>query len=188
MCVVSIKYAELCVHCGSVPGFPVSIKCQCFFSLGLKRSVCNALSTTLGRWIGFLCSRSRLLTDPLLVCFIRLFSLAQSLSALCLEPPVTWGTRKTQLECRSCSAELEATVGGRSREPALRPTLSPWTKLCLLYIGRLSDSLRLLIKYIFKCVTRLLLHPTPQNKKRKEKVKTTFILNCFQVCNRLRIR
>lgn len=129
---VSMKYADLCVHCGSVPGFPVSIKCQCFFNLGLKRRVCNALSTTLGRWIGFLCSRSRLLTDPLLGCFIRLRSLAQSFSALCLETSVTWGTRKTQLECKSCSAELEATVGRRrrSREPAMRPTLSPWTKLC----------------------------------------------------------
>lgn len=37
---------------------------QCFFNLGLKRRVWSALSTTLGRWMGFLCSRRRLLVDP----------------------------------------------------------------------------------------------------------------------------
>lgn len=113
--------------------FQMSIKRYCFFNLGLKRRVCNALSTTLGRWIGFLCSRSRLLVDPLLFFFVGPLSLAQSWSAFSSESCATRGTRKTQLEWRSCSAELEATVGVESREPedelrlkaALRPALTP---------------------------------------------------------------
>lgn len=100
----------------------MSIKLHCFFNLGLKRRVWNALSTTLGRWIGFLCSRSLLLVDPLWFFFFGALSLAQSQTAFCLESSATRGTRKTQLEWRSCSAELEATVGekSREREPELR--------------------------------------------------------------------
>lgn len=102
--------------------FQMSIKLHCFFNLGLKRRVWNALSTTLGRWIGFLWSRSRLLVDPLWFFFFLTLSLAQSRSALWLESPATRGTRKTQLEWRSCSAELEATVGreGQTEECEMR--------------------------------------------------------------------
>lgn len=89
----------------------MSIRLHCFFNLGLKRRVWNALCTTLGRWIGFLCSCSRLLVDPLWFFFFFFLelSLAQSGTAFCSEPSTTRGTRRTQLEWRSCSAELEAT-------------------------------------------------------------------------------
>ena len=96
--------------------FQMSIKLHCFFNLGLKRRVWNALSTTLGRWIGFLCSRSLLLVDPLGFFLFRTLSLAQTWTSFCLESSATRGTRKTQLEWRSCSVELEATVAERSGE------------------------------------------------------------------------
>lgn len=105
--------ASAAQRCGR---FQMSIKPHCFFNLGLKRRVWKALSTTLGRWIGFLCSRSRLLVDPLCFFFLGALSLAQSLAAFCLESSATRGTRKTQLEWRSCSAELEATVGDENEE------------------------------------------------------------------------
>lgn len=89
---------------------------QCFFNLGLKRRVCSALSTTLGRWMGFLCSRSRLLVDPICVCFFGALWLAQPGTAFCSPPSMTRGTRNTQLEWRPCWAEVEATVGEESRD------------------------------------------------------------------------
>ena len=90
-----------------------------FFKLGLKRNVWKALSTTLGRWMGFLCSRSRLLVEPLVELFF--FFLAAAVprpgaggaAAFSRDPSAAAaprGTRMTQLEWRSCSLELDATV------------------------------------------------------------------------------
>lgn len=86
---------------------------HCFFNLGLKRRVCSALSTTLGRWMGFLCSRRRLLVDPFSLHFFRPLWLAQPGSAFCSPSSVTRGTRRTQLEWRPCWAEVEATEESR---------------------------------------------------------------------------
>lgn len=83
------------------------------FFLGLKRRVCSALSTTLGRWMGFLCSRRRLLVDPFLLSFFWVLRLAQSGAAFCSPMSVTRGTRRTQLEWRPCWAEVEATEESR---------------------------------------------------------------------------
>lgn len=55
--------------------------------------------------------------DPLCFFFARILSLAQSGTAVWSEASETRGTRKTQLEWRSCSAELEATVGGNDKNP-----------------------------------------------------------------------
>lgn len=100
---------------------------QCFFNLGLKRRVWSALSTTLGRWIGFLCSRNRLLVDPFFwVCFFGALWLAQSGPAFCSPPSVTRGTRNTQLEWRPCWADVEATVAEESRDFYWWPCACSW--------------------------------------------------------------
>lgn len=100
--------------------FKMSVKLYCFFNLGLKRRVWNALCTTLGRCMGFLCSRSRLLVDPLLFFFLGALPLAHA-GTFCWDASVTRGTRITQLEWRSCSLELVATERGRERYNHIAP-------------------------------------------------------------------